>query len=343
MLRLLIADDEKIVRETVSTFINWSSLGIEVVGSCKNGLEAYDAILDEYPDIVLTDIRMPKLSGIDLVKRITQQNTDIQFILLSGYNEFSYAKEAMKYGVKHYLLKPCNEQEIIEAVLEAAKDHDMSASSYDSLFKKISQLSNSLLLETDEEEHQLLIGDLKELLRSVKNTELLRSLISNLLLKPLKSSIAYTFSDITELLSFLSTLTTNQEICAELFPKLDLIYPVPKFREKQYKPFIAEILDFTQKHLHEPNLNLKWIVENHLYMSVDYVSRQFVIQTGTKFSTYLNTLRINKAKQLLMDCKDEKIYCVAEQVGCGNNPRYFSHLFKKYTNMTPKEYIQKIS
>ena len=112
---------------------------------------------------------------------------------------------------------------------------------------------------------------------------------------------------------------------------------------EKYKPFIQEILDYTHEHISDPNLTLKWIVENHLFMNVAYVSRQFVLQTGTKFSAYLNNLRIEKAKQLLVNCDSEKIYTVAEQVGCGNNPQYFSHLFKKHTKMTPKEYIQNVS
>ena len=102
-------------------------------------------------------------------------------------------------------------------------------------------------------------------------------------------------------------------------------------------------MNYTQEHISDPNLTLKWIVETQLYMNVDYVSRQFLLQTGTKFSNYLNGLRIEKAKQLLLHCENEKIYSVAEQVGCGNNPQYFSHLFKKYTNMTPKQYIQEMS
>ena len=105
MIRLLIADDEKIIRETICNIIDWKSLGIEVVAVCKNGLEAYDAILDEYPDIVLTDIRMPKLSGLELIQKITQNHDHIQFIILSGYEDFEYAREAMRYGIRHYLLK----------------------------------------------------------------------------------------------------------------------------------------------------------------------------------------------------------------------------------------------
>ena len=72
MLKLVIADDEKIIRETIRNFIDWQSIGIEVVGVCSNGVEAYETILDYYPDIVLTDIKMPGFSGLELVKKIKE-------------------------------------------------------------------------------------------------------------------------------------------------------------------------------------------------------------------------------------------------------------------------------
>mgnify|MGYP001753939654 FL=1 len=124
MLKLLIADDERIIRETIFKIIDWKKYDIEVIGLCKNGIEAYDMILDESPDIVLTDIRMPGMSGLDLIREVHQTGIPIQFIILSGYGEFEYAKEAMHYGVKQYLLKPCNETQILECVLECKKDHD---------------------------------------------------------------------------------------------------------------------------------------------------------------------------------------------------------------------------
>ena len=81
---------------------------------------------------------------------------------------------------------------------------------------------------------------------------------------------------------------------------------------------------------------------NGAFMNVDYVSKQFYKQTGEKFSAWLNRQRIEKAKELLLNCDTEKIYTVAEAVGCGNNPQYFSQLFKKYTGMSPTEYIRKL-
>ena len=126
MLKLLIADDERIIRETIFHLIDWKKYDIEVIGLCQNGLEAYDMILDESPDIVLTDIRMPGMGGLELIQKLSQTDLYIQFIILSGYGEFEYAKEAMKYGVKHYLLKPCNEQQILECIEQCKKDYSQA-------------------------------------------------------------------------------------------------------------------------------------------------------------------------------------------------------------------------
>ena len=114
MLKMIIVDDEKIIRETIHSLIDWNSLGIDVAAVCKDGIEAFDCILDEYPDIVMTDIKMPGLSGLDLIEKVRAAQLNTEFIILSGYGEFEFARTAMRYGVKHYLLKPSNETEITQ-------------------------------------------------------------------------------------------------------------------------------------------------------------------------------------------------------------------------------------
>ncbi len=116
MLKLVIADDEKTIRETIFSIIDWKSLGIEVIGLCQNGVEAYNMIIDESPDIVLTDLKMPGMDGLELIEKVSESDKNTQFIILSGYGEFEYAKKAMSYGVREYLLKPCNEEQIIKSV-----------------------------------------------------------------------------------------------------------------------------------------------------------------------------------------------------------------------------------
>lgn len=122
MLRMLIVDDERAIREALRVFLDWNSLGIEVIGLYKNGAEAFDAMLDTYPDIVLTDVKMPGLSGIDLIARAYGAGMNTHFVILSGFAEFEFAKEAMKYGVRHYLLKPVSEEQMLSVMTEVRDD-----------------------------------------------------------------------------------------------------------------------------------------------------------------------------------------------------------------------------
>lgn len=119
MLSLLIADDEKIIRESLAECFDWAAIGIRVVGCCANGLEALDTILDETPDIVMTDIKMPGLDGLELIEKMQEIDCDMEFIILSGYREFDFAHKAISLGVRRYLLKPVSEEQVLESVLDA--------------------------------------------------------------------------------------------------------------------------------------------------------------------------------------------------------------------------------
>ncbi len=122
MLRMIIVDDERAIREALSVVLDWNALGIELVGLYKNGAEAFDAILDEYPDIVMTDIKMPALNGLELLARARSAGIDAVFVILSGYAEFEFAKEAMRFGVRHYLLKPIGEEQLRTVIEEVRNE-----------------------------------------------------------------------------------------------------------------------------------------------------------------------------------------------------------------------------
>ena len=122
MLRLMIVEDERPVREALANSIKWESLGIELSAICANGIEAYHSLLDDMPDIILTDIRMPVISGLELIERTTKLNSETEFIILSGFSDFEYAQQAIQLGVSNYLLKPCGSEKLMEAIQKAMRN-----------------------------------------------------------------------------------------------------------------------------------------------------------------------------------------------------------------------------
>ena len=110
--KLLIVDDEVRIGKLISTVIRWDELKIACAGVLTNGGTAWEAIQQEQPDIVITDIQMPVMNGLELIRMTREAEIPVSFIVLSGYQEFEYAKTAMQYGVEQYLVKPIDENEL---------------------------------------------------------------------------------------------------------------------------------------------------------------------------------------------------------------------------------------
>lgn len=120
-MKLLIADDENIITEGLKR-LDWEEAGITKLLFAGNGMAALKLLSCEKPDILLTDVEMPNISGLELARIIKQDGLPTKIIILSGHDEFRYAQEAIKYDVCEYLLKPCSSREILECVKRVA-DH----------------------------------------------------------------------------------------------------------------------------------------------------------------------------------------------------------------------------
>lgn len=118
MRRMLIADDEKQICEGLRKILNWNEYGIEICGTAGNGLEALDFIKDKQPDIVLMDIKMPEMDGIEVLKKVKEYQLKSKIVVLSGFNDYSYIRQAMKFGALDYLLKPAGKDELIQMIDE---------------------------------------------------------------------------------------------------------------------------------------------------------------------------------------------------------------------------------
>lgn len=478
-LLLYNIEDEEMICQAIANIIDWEKYDIRLIGTCTDGVDAYHTILDECPDIVMTDIRMPGISGLELIERISRTDLNTQFIILSGYGEFDYAKRAMKCGVRHYLLKPCTEEQIIDCIQDVTRDYYQAVSERDSekgpngallkdLHKTLIQnmiregvslisLSDSffesyehyldltnvpyqfccvyyleeknldLCLKEFHTFRQESMPDTEVYLIYIKNILLffftngessyeeldayfqsvsfpgetvsvdyqrqkypdLKSLLTMLIKRIKRYDIMYfiegtgkvpTFnygqivekinhlvpllsagnseereSSLRELKSILTSVS-NKDFLLQLadniiislgthlpsgiLPEItDFLYNLHKEENMAQIPVL--VLDYIQEHYKNPDLTLKWISENYLYMNVSYVSRCFTKETGEKFSGFLMNLRVQKAKEILASSGGEKIQDVAELVGCGNTPYYFSKIFKKCTGLTPSAYVKK--
>ena len=121
MLKVFLVEDEIVMREGIKKNIQWEKEGFEFVGEASDGELAYPLIQKTRPDILITDIRMPFMDGLELSRLVKQELPDTKIMILSGYDEFEYAKEAINIGITDYLVKPISGAKLLEAVKKVAQ------------------------------------------------------------------------------------------------------------------------------------------------------------------------------------------------------------------------------
>ena len=118
MLKLVIVEDEELDRNGLKRNVNWHDMGVELAGVYENGQDAFNAIKDSIPDIILTDIKMPVMDGLTLARKINELSQNVRIVFISGYDDFSYAKEAIELSASRYILKPFEIQELTDVMIE---------------------------------------------------------------------------------------------------------------------------------------------------------------------------------------------------------------------------------
>lgn len=121
MYKMVVVDDEYLVRTGICETVDWASHGVQIVGTAVNGKDGLQKIEQLQPDVVISDVKMPVMDGMELVRTLNERNYDGIVVVLSGYNEFSYAKSTLEMGVYKYILKPIDNDELVSTVLGAIK------------------------------------------------------------------------------------------------------------------------------------------------------------------------------------------------------------------------------
>lgn len=511
MYKVLLVDDEQLARDSIANLVDWEAHDLHFLGAAKNGFEAFELIVRHAPDIVITDIKMPVMDGFQLINKVRAVYPNTVFVVLSGYGEYEYTSQAMELGIRHYLLKPTNENKIVD-IINAVKEElerreederfvqlledkldktlpfvkeqllrDIAITGVYSkndleyfmeLFHIAGQKFKVVLVMFDKPCDYIEKFALKNIAEEIITAEriFLSTIIENCVLMLVKAmdlqeiaeclihtrqmyekyykinlfmavsqegavtNIRSMYKEAQECLKFryymedggiitiddidgdrrkrhldiplifeeivsavqsgrtaeLNDLLEDMfvqfeseklkinEIKAyvlELFLKMIInsreeilskqMMNVSKFQDLQSSHSMFELLstiavglaqenyektihkqsaliqsvkDIVQKNISNPDLSLKWIANQLLYMNEDYLGKVISRETGERFSQYVLSRRMELAQHLFTSRSELKISEIAVMTGFAEDAQYFSKVFKKYTGFTPSEY-----
>jgi two-component system response regulator YesN len=360
MLKLLIVDDEELTRNGLAKCINWAKLKLEVIGCVADGQKALDLFAKKPADIVITDIRMPKMDGLELIKALKAIDSTIVVIFLSAYDDFKYAQQAVKFDAFDYILKPID-VELLQSVVKNAINFKVTQQERDAKILPTMNTTDLSFLATENFNsklkenllHALETGDSSQartLLNAIWNELLAKNYALDLIKRfcmELSSIFVNCMVTIHEepYLAFgaqdpwnkISRMQSNVELSQWLCDTVQNTCKIVQSRRK-HKKLVSEAIRLIEKKYFDNSLTLN-MISDLLYVTPNYLSAVFKDETNIGFLEYLTNYRIEKSKTLLADLK-YKIYEVCFAVGY-TDPHYFSKLFKKATGVTPKDFREK--
>ncbi len=341
MINVLIADDDHNARLGLTEMLDWSKLGANLVAAVEDGEKVVE-ILKEHSniDLIILDVCMPHMDGLAVAKYVHENNRDTDIILLSAHAEFEYAREALRYGVREYIIKPINRtklNQLSEAVAMVQRD-------------KKHTINWRLFLHSPQR-----LTEVTEALR-YKKEEMLDKLLD---MEPQFDDIS--IADFKEyclvlmgyIREYIKSHSRDTEICEKSIGLINEISDIPsmkKFFKETFKSIIlldsqdsgktgSGVVAIAKEYINNNILSAdlhSYSVASHLNLSVDHLSRLFKSVGEGSLSDYIIKAKIEKAKDIISNTS-YSIRQVAQILGY-SDPGYFVRVFKKKTSVTPTEY-----
>ena len=346
MKKLVVIDDEYLVIEGIRVMLKRIGKDYELVGSASDGQTALELIENVHPDVVFVDIRMPGLSGLEVIEHFYKKYPDMIFVLVSAYKEFEYARKGMELGVHSYLDKPVtmdklkNTLEKIDEEFQERPDntdveHQRVIQDLRLSINAIVELINDSSTENWEEEVQriqLLLKKANYNLSEYKEESYKLTMAASAAFYEKWKQYEHDFN--FPLFNNIEELQTIEEVDEYVFLILQRIFEKISVRKiGSSHRVITQILDYiNQNYSQDFGLNemAEMVHMNHAYLSI-----LFKDEVGISFVRYLTQIRMAHAKELLL--KGEKVQDVSVAVG-NNNNRYICNIFKKEEGDTPMQF-----
>jgi len=349
-MRIVVVEDEIRIREGLCNIIEKISDEYEIVGQAENGKKGANIILSENPDLIITDVKMPKMDGINMLKLLAEKGIRKKTIILSAYTEFEYAQKAITLGVSEYLVKPITVDTLTETLKRAEKQLE-----YEKLINPVlAEYRDDLQVYPIHIENDIKISICANDLQ--KANRLKESFINyfnnkNYKFKSIKEAHIRFIGAVVNISREIGAIDerrfnmqqvldniVNAKDYEELTNDLDTIFSTLSSTENNTEETANITVNRVKMLVHEfyqSGISLEEIADK-LNMTPEYLGTLFREITGTNFSSYIRNYRVSKAKKLLLGTQ-MKLYEIAQSVGY-SDPKYFSQVFKDCTGQLPSQY-----
>jgi len=367
MCRLFIVEDEEIIREGIQKNIDWASNQVEIVGTAGNGKECLEKIEICMPEVILSDIKMPFMDGMELIEQIYELYPRIKVVLLTAFDEFEYAKKALNYKVCQYVMKYEENEKILDAVLKAGKEYTASLNQIERMKQSEILLENKVLRDLlfyegkyEEMKDNLLNSNIKFLYnnffvsvilsRNISESKNKKTLVEiyNLLqdsIKKLDCGINLYFCKTEQRLCVIANFDENQFSLHDKF--IGTLDTLLKEKEEEWSCKLKAAVGNVYKDLE--GISKSYEEASHsmsLYIISQYVDndgRNVIVNNNDNISGYSNKRAVNQIVDYIKSNYHEKDICldtIAKNVHL--SPAYVSAMFKKEKNINISDYIIKI-
>lgn len=357
MIKVLIIDDEKWTRNVIKSFVKWDELGIEIIGEAEDGEEGLALIKEKKPAIIITDMSMPNIDGVELLQILKQEGIEAKIIVVSGHDDYEYMKQAIRSKAFEYILKPIDPVElnkilkqcVQELCLEQKTDtfviHErFDQKTLDLLIKRIKTL-NLFIQEKDLTKIKSSLNEIALFLEDLnKDEKVITRLLDDYMIPLIRVEVIHLINSQEDIINHYRKLRKEVEKGLELNEYLDELYKLlergiilhKQLVEKAQRPVTELAKDYIDR-MYKQDISLKKIAR-HFYTSKEYLSRAFKNKYHITISQYILKLKMKEAVNLLD--KGLNHSQIAEHLSY-HDPTYFYKVFKKYYGCTPGDYKKK--
>lgn len=325
MYQILFVEDDEDILFLVSRYRIWRQGQYRIAGTAINGREALDKMASEHYDLLITDIRMPVMDGLDLCRRIRELGYQTVIILASTYNDFAYAKEGMRLGAVEYIEKPYTEEKLSEALNQAGcfmRGNMLEEEIYDFLMEGT---------QTSEWLAAYLADRLNRMFPDMPLMHIRQEAVAVLKGIYVKLEKQAPWLELTETVD----LYIGENILADANRVLqEYLIIINQYRLREPHMVVHKIVSILKHNVCRPHL-LDYLAEQ-MDLSKDYMGKKFRNVVGITISEYCTRLKMEQAKKMLNGTM-KKVYEISEELGYVEVD-YFTGLFKNYTGTTPTAY-----